>query len=100
GFYWASWSISDSVGELSCEEAAAAGVSILTTLENADGLDDVLKCHYNGWQTGEIPLGANTVSVSLIDDVGDPIAVSEGIDATLEIDSELLDLGTFDFILE
>ena len=101
GFFFLSWTISDGAGPLECEDIGATGLSVLSTLVGPnDAIDDILKCHYyDGWQTGGLELGTYEVSVSLIDE-GGAISDAQGFEATLAEDSELVDLGNIDFVVE
>jgi hypothetical protein len=102
GFFFIPWDIVDvAENPLSCDEVEAAGLSVVSTPTVGQAFDDILKCHYFGWQTGALALGAYSVDITLIDDNDLVIA---GLDTPYEADiiedSELVDLPETTFVAE
>lgn len=101
GFLYATWAIiddSDQV-EVSCANAGAGAVSILSTLvgPNGMGYDDVFTCEDHEGMTSPLPLGEYTVVTSLLDDQDAVLGQSEARSVDILFGNELVDLGNFDF---
>jgi hypothetical protein len=99
GFFFAIWDIVDlDDNPLTCDEVEAAGLGVLSS--GPEAVDDILKCHYFGWQTGELALGEYEVEISLIDDNDALIEAGPTFPADLIEHSELVDLPEHVFVFE
>lgn len=101
GYLYATWSLVDEVSneELTCADAAADGVSIVSTLVDAGGTgtDHVFDCEDHEGMTAPLPIGEYTVVTSLLDSQEQVLNQSAPRSAKIQFGNELVDLGNFDF---
>lgn len=101
GYLFATWNIiEDATGNpLTCAEAGAGGVSILSTLVDSGGMgyDDIFTCEDGEGMTSPLPIGEYTVVTSLLDDNDAVLGQSLARDAEIQYGNELVDLGNFEF---
>ena len=93
GFFWLSWTLDQDGSDVTCEDAGAVSVEVVSML-TAEGTSttDVLPCVYGGWQTRALDLGEYDVRVSLLDDAGGVIDQTDSTLTDLVTDSGLVDL--------
>ncbi len=103
-FFALTWSLVDTGGsELSCAEAGAGGVSVLSTLVGpaGSGFDDVFDCEAREGVTSPLPLGDYEVVTSVLETGSDAVlGQSQTRAAALDFGNQLNDLGNFEFVFE
>jgi hypothetical protein len=99
GYFELSWNLMDANGggPLTCAQAGATGVGILTTLTSGGaGIDDLLPCAPGYGVTGGLLMGSYTVQVSAVDSVNE--GLGEGILKNAQLIDDrnaVTDLGSF-----
>lgn len=101
GYFFLSWSITDELGpDALCEDVAADGVSVLSTLVGPDtAIDDLYDCNAYEATTPQMLLGEYVLAVSLLDGEASLNEVTVPQQFTLDYGNHTVDLGDFEFVL-
>ena len=99
GYFALTWSIADGGGNaLSCDDAFAGGVDIVTTAgSTSELLVDVFDCDAGTGISSEYAIDTYTIVVDLLDSNDAAIDSSVAIEEAITFGNEVVDLGNFDF---
>jgi hypothetical protein len=101
GFFTLTWSITDDFGpDAECDDVAADGVSVLSTLVGPNtAIDDIFDCFRFEATTPQMLLGNYVVSVSLLDGNRSLNRINVADAYSLDYGNQVEDLGHFEFEL-
>jgi hypothetical protein len=93
------WTLTAGANTITCTEAGAGGVQSLATLAGTmQGYKDIFTCADGAGTTAGLPLGDYVVVVSILEQGTDAeLGSSMPRNASLALEGEIEDLGTFDF---
>ncbi len=98
GQFRVSWVLTAGTQEISCADAGAGGVSVLSTLSGtATGVEDIFSCEPGIGTTDFLAAGTYTVVVNILEE-GTDVSLGQSVPVDEDIfDGEITDLGTKNF---
>lgn len=97
GQFSVNWQVRYGGSDADCATANGVTMRLDYAGETQAPFNDQFGCEEQAVTTAVIPLDRWTVTPSLIDDIGDSLAIGDPIDANFEYGNQLIDLGTVVF---
>lgn len=95
------WRITDGAAPLTCAEAGAVGIWVVSTREDSgEKFYDSLDCIDGAGSTRGLPVGNYQVEISLLDERNLAIGQSVSLQASIDFGSDYEDLGEVELVIE